>query len=488
MKFPTLTRRFAWPALLCAGTLLARLSVHAAPVYTLEHCLDLTAKQNPDVVSASKRVDAAHAVWIQARAGVLPLLTSSGYYQRREQSVATNGGTSTDIRPDDYFLEARLAQNLFSSGAVRNRIAAAELGERIAVLERQTVLDSVSLAVREAFYTTLAAEQSIGVRQQAVDLLGSQLKDQQDRLAAGLVGQVNVNRAQVALANEQPALLASRSSVRTSYAALSQLLGTPYPADAAEAPFRVSGTLGDRPFTKSLEDCLHQALANRPELEARKLALDVLKRQIVVEKASTRPQVSVFAAYDLYSQPSQLAVKDNFAGYTVGVAASWTLFDGFLTLGRVRGLQAQFGAAEAQLVATRLQVETDVRVAFEQIRTAEDTLRPLGQNIDLAGKTLDLTTHNLDAGLNTTQLDVLQSRVDLTRARTTELNGRLALNVAVARIERAMGKRKWEGRINSDAKGENRRVHRSAFCTLQLAFRVGLAVTRRDAHACRLSA
>ena len=421
-----------------AGALLASVSGHATPAYSLTECLELAARQNPDVLSANKRVDAAHAVWIQARAGVLPLLTSTGYYQRREQSVATNGGTATNIRPDDYFVEARVAQNLFSSGAVRNRIAAAELGEHIARLERQAAFDTAALAVRESFYTTLAAEQSIGVRQQAVDLLGSQLKDQQDRLAAGSVGQVNVNRAQVSLANEQPALLAARSSVRTSYATLSQVLGVGYPTDASAPPFRVTGPLSNRPFTLPVEECLRGALATRPELEARKLALDVLKRQIVVEKANTRPQVSVFAAYDLYSQPSQLAVKDNFAGYTLGVAANWTIFDGFLTLGRVRGLRAQQGEAEAQLVATRLQVETDVRVAFDQIQTAEATLRPLAQNIDLASKTLDLTTHNFDAGLNT-QLDVLQSRVDLTRARTTELNGRLALNLAVARLERAMG-------------------------------------------------
>ena len=51
------------------------------------------------------------------------------------------------------------------------------------------------------------------MRQQAVDLLGAQLKDQQDRLAAGSVGQINVNRAQVSLANEQPALLRRAASV-----------------------------------------------------------------------------------------------------------------------------------------------------------------------------------------------------------------------------------------------------------------------------------
>ena len=158
---------------------------------------------------------------------------------------------------------------------------------------------------------------------------------------------------------------------------------------------------------------------------------------LIAEKAVTRPQISAFAAYDLYSQPSQLAVKDNFSGYTIGLAASWTIFDGFATLGRVRGVRAQQGEAAALLVATRLQVETDVRVAFDQLRTAEATLRPEGQNIALANETLGLTTRNFDAGLNT-QLDVLQTRVDLTRAQTTELGGRLAYNTALARLERAM--------------------------------------------------
>ncbi len=409
----------------------------AQPTYSLADCLDLAARQNPDLIAASHRVDAAHALVIQARAGIFPALTSTGYYQRREQSVATNGGTVTNIRPDDYSADIRIVQSLYSSGAVRNRIAAALLAERIAVLERQTALDVVALGVREAFYSTINAEQSIGVRQQAIDLLTSQLKDQRDRLAAGSVGQVNVNRAEVTLANEQPAMLAARAAVRTAYATLGQVLGVAYPKDALDAPFRVSGTLEYQPFPLSLEECLGRATALRPELEARKLAIDVLGHQLVVEKAGTRPQVAAFAAYDVFSQPSQLAVKDSFAGYTIGFAASWTLFDGFATLGRVRGIRAQQAEAQAQLVATRLQVETDVRVAFDQLHTAESTLRPLAQNIALANETLGLSTRSFDTGLNT-QLDVLQSRVDLTRAQTNELSGRFAYNVARARLDRAM--------------------------------------------------
>ena len=407
------------------------------PVYSLAECVDLLTKQSPEVMTAAKQVESAKAAVTQARAGIFPNLVASGYFQRREQDVADEGGTQTGIRPNDYTGDLRLTQNVFSSFAVRNRIKAAHLTEQIADLNYQAVLNTTAGQVREAFYSTLAAEASIAVQQQAVNLLAAQLKDQQDRLAAGSVGQINVNRAQVALANEQPPLLEARANVRTAYATLAQLLGIAYPKGAADAPFRVRGALEVSPYTLPVEECIRQALNNRPELEARKLALDVLSHQIVVEKAATRPQVNLFAAYDVYSEPVVAANKDTFSGYTLGVAASWSIFDGFATLGRVRGVRAQQGAAAAQLGETRLLVETEARNAYDQLRTAEATLRPQSQNIALATETLDLTTRNLDAGLGT-QLDVLTTRVELTRAQTLELGGRLAFNLALTRLRRAM--------------------------------------------------
>ena len=407
------------------------------PVYTVNDCVDLVPRQNPDVLTAAKQIDAARAGVTQARAQIFPTLSTTDFYQKREQNLANEGGLTTGIRTDDYNADIRLSQNVFSSFAVRNRIKASHLGEQIAALNYQAALNTAASGVREAFYTTLAAEASIAVRQQAIDLLAAQLKDQQDRFTAGSVGQINVNRAQVALANEQPPLLEARANIRTAYAALAQLLGIAYPTGALEAPFRVRGALEVRPFPLTQEECIQRALVNRPEVEARLLALDVLKHQLVVEQANNRPQVSLFAAYDVYSEPIVATTRDSFSGYTLGVNATWNIFDGFATLGRVRGVRAQQGEAAAQLVAIRLQVETDVRNAFDQLRTAEATLRPQSQNITMANETLNLTNRNFDAGLGT-QLDVLQDRVELTRAQTLELGGRLAYNLAVTRLNRAM--------------------------------------------------
>lgn len=426
-------------AVLAGATLPGTLPAAETPVYTLPDCLELTAKQNPDVLAAAKRTEAARATITTAKGALYPALTTTGYYQYREQDISTQGSDQPRDRNVDYYGDARVSQNLYSGQAVRKRIDAAKLQTTISTLELQAALDTATLAVRTAFYQTLYAESNIGVRQQAIDLLGAQLKDQKDSFTAGRVGQINVNRAQVTLTNEEPALIQARTELKAAYVALSQVLGVEYPANATDAPFRVRGSLDTRPFGLTKEECVARAVANRPEIEARKLALDVLDDQVVIERSATLPQVSAFAAYDIFSEPDVLSARESFSGYTVGVVGTWTIFDGFSTRGRVRSVKAQRGAAAAALVAIRQSVQAEVRNAFDSLKEAMDTLQPQAQNISLANETLDLTTHNFDAGNNTTQLDVLDSRLELTRARSIELAGRLAYNAALARLERAMG-------------------------------------------------
>ena len=232
----------------------------------MEDCVALAIKQNPDVLTSLKRLEAARAGVTVARAGIYPSLASSGYYQRREQGLASQGNVDVTRRTDDYTVDVRLTQNLFSSGAVRARIAAAILAERAAALDYQAQLETTILLVRSSFYQTLYAEGDIGVAEQALDLLGTQLKDQRDRLAAGSVSQINVNRALVALANEQPVLNDARLAVRSAYILLAQALAVPYPEGASSPPFRLRGVLTYRAMRYSLDECLRRAENQRPEI------------------------------------------------------------------------------------------------------------------------------------------------------------------------------------------------------------------------------
>lgn len=424
--------------LLLAATLLVASAAAAEPVRSLAECEATAREQNPDVQIARRQVEQARAQVTVARSGRLPTVRADGYLQRRERQLRTSGGANPDVRAEDYTLTAGVSQNLYSSGAVRERIAIALLGERVASENLLSAEQSAILAVRLAFQQVLSAEQAVAVRREAIGLLQQQVEDQEGRLKAGTVSSLNVTRARVTLANERPALSEAEREYTVARLQLAQVMGVSLRPGQLTPGFRVRGSLDAGVAPPRLETALTQAKANRSELAARRLELEAAERAPTLEQAATRPQVNGFANYQLFSESSRTAPRELFGGFVVGVNASWTLFDGFATPGRVRAAQARASAARESLRATELAIETEVRSAYALLEQARATRRSQEQNAGLAREALRLAMDNFGAGL-ATQLDILQAQVDLTRARVTELSGRALHAAALARIARAVG-------------------------------------------------
>ena len=407
-------------------------------IYSLEDCVRVALRDNPDALVAARQLDAARAGITTAQAGFLPSVSANGNYLRREAHFASEAAQDPTRRPDDYSLSARVSQNLYSAGRVRAQVDISKRTTLGAEMTYKAALETVALATRTAFFQVLYAESNLGVRREAVDILNHQLGDARGQFNAGQVPQINVQRVEVNVANERPSFYQAQAEITTAYIALAQAMGVPFPPGRTRPPFRVRGSLETMPVPPALDLALHRAETQRPELAARRLDVDNANRQITVEKAATRPRVDVFAGYDLFSEPSTLATKDSYNGYTVGVQGSWQIFDGGATLGRVRAGRARVLAAAEQLRQQRLSVQADVRLAYEAIVQARETLRAVEGNVNLARESLGLITTNVGIGL-ASQLELLQSRLDLTRSQNTRLSALLAYRVAIARPDRAMG-------------------------------------------------
>ncbi len=426
------------PLLPClAAIVLAAAGARAERVLTLDDCLSIARRQNPDVLIAAKQWEQARAQVTTARGAALPSVRADGYYQRRERDLATTGGLNQN-RLDDYNLNLLASQNFYSSGAVRARIAAAKLGVEIARQQWRAARDAAALAVRLSFYQVLAAQESLGVRSESLRLLEAQVRDQDERLRAGTVSSLNVSRAQVALASERPSFFQAENELVTARLALAQAMGEPLAAGRAAPDFRVRGGLDGAVASTGLEDCLRRARANRPEIQARQLEIEVQERLVIADKAGNRPQLSGYAGYQRFSQNDPGTKVDSFGGFVAGVRFDWTLFDGLATPGRVRATTARASAARQALRAAELAVETEVRTALELLRQADATVASQGRTIGLSREALRLSLDNFGAGL-ATQLDILQAQVDLTRTRVIELGGRSLRAAAAARLLRAVG-------------------------------------------------
>ncbi len=298
-------------------------------------------------------------------------------------------------------------------------------------------MDRVTMEVRLAFYELLLSRERIHVREESVGVLQQEVKSQRERFSAGTVGALNVSRAEVSLANEQPELFQARADLQNSFLRLGELLGTETTSSGAP-PFTVSGDLIYEPRHPSLNDCLAHARMSRPEIRAAEMDIAIEEQQLRLDRSATRPKVDFFSGYEVYNERDPTLGQEFNHGYVIGLNASWALFDGSATRGRMQATEARRGAAVQKRDALRLTIASEVRSAFLDLEQADRVLESEKKNVQTAEESLQIANGNLAAGLGT-QLDVLQAASDLTRTRSTRLSAIYLHNAALARLDRACG-------------------------------------------------
>jgi outer membrane protein len=398
------------------------------PTYTVDQAVAAARQQNAEILMAAKQLEAAKGGVIEARAGFLPGVVSTGLLQKRERAEPSR------LRSDDYDASLRVVQNLYTGGAITSQLAIARLNEEKRALEYQALVNRVSMDVRVAFYDVLLNRAKIRVREQSVGVFEEELKSQRERFENGTVGSLNVSRAEVALANEQPELIDAQTRLQNSELQLGQLIGV----DASGRPVsaEAAGQLEYAPKHPDLNECLAYADVTRPEIRARQIDVQIEEAQLILDRSESRPRVQAFAGYEAYSERDPAVGPEFNHGFIVGLNATWHIFDGFATRGRLQATRARRDAALYALDAAKLSVASDVRSAFLDLQQAERVLQSETRNVQNADEALEIAKGNLGAGLGT-QLDILQAASDVTRTRTTRLGAIYLHNVALAKLARA---------------------------------------------------
>jgi outer membrane protein len=401
-----------------------------APNYGEKEAVALAQEQNPDIAIARKKVQAARGGLIEARSGYLPAVVSNGLARERQHQ------SDSRLRNEDYSAQVRLTENVYTGGAVSSQVKIARLNLEKQELAYQAVANRVAMDVRITFNELLLNRAKIRVREQSVGVLQEELKTQQERLGAGIVGQLNVSRAEVALANEQPELIDSQTQLQNSYLHLSELFGMDLKSKPVNTQFEVMGQLQYQARHPDLNECLARADVDRPEIKAARIDVEIEEEQEKLDRSALRPWVDVFSGYELYNERDPEIGHEFNHGYVVGLNARWHIFDGFATKGRIIATRARRDAAEQTLDAMRRSVASEVRGAFLDLQQSDRVLESETKNVQTADESLEIAKGNLGAGLGT-QLDVLQAATDVTRTRTTRLSAIYLHNAALARLARA---------------------------------------------------
>ena len=122
-------------------------------------------------------------------------------------------------------------------------------------------------------------------------------------------------------------------------------------------------------------------------------------------------------------------------GWFFGVTGSWDIFDGLETAGKVQQARAQLEFAKINYDDSVQKVELEVQQSYANLQAARETIRSQQKNVEQALEALRLASERLLAGAGT-QLDVLDARVALTKARTSEIQARATYNQELSEFDR----------------------------------------------------
>ena len=400
----------------------------------LKTAIGFALENNFAIRQARERIKQEDGVVIEVTAREIPNIAATGTYQHNDTTITQTAPPSDRA----WTISLTATQTLFAGGGVRSAVKSSELTREAALLDLKAVINEALLGVRTAFYGVLLTREKITVQEKNLELLLQQLKNVSNRYEAGTVSSFEKLRAEVAVANAQVPLITARNDYRLAIEALRQSLGftTGKQEDFRKIP-EFSGTLAYTPATFDLQMSFDAAQANRPDLQ-RLAKLSSSREELVISaRSGYYPTLQAFGGWQLRKGATN-DFGDSKDGWLVGLQSNWAIFDGRATAGRVAQARSGLEQARLSLTEAELNVEVEVRRAFSSWQEATELADASKKVVEQAEEAVRLATARYDAG-TATQLDVLQAQVDLTTARTNQLQAYYTYNVAVATLRKAMG-------------------------------------------------
>lgn len=402
---------------------------------TLDDCVRLALKQNPLILAAKHQIEATRGQIITVRAEALPHLTLASAYNQESRELIQNAFQQEKT----WDITLQVTQLVYSGGQVSAALKIAKLTSDSSLYSLRDTIDLTISNVRQQFYDVLLDRALIGVQEESVRLLQSQLKDQQNRFEAGTVPRFNVLQAEVALANQIPLLIKAKNNYLISKLTIAKTLGVEYDIwHPGKTDVEASGdlTVHERHIDKA--EAIQSAKERRPSLKVQRHNILIQLQQIKVALAGYQPQISVNSGWLVRNSATTKELDATVNGWFFGATGNWAIFDGLATYGNVKTARANLETAKVNYDDAVLQVELQVQQAIANLEQARETIESQTKNVEQALEAVRLSQERLAAGAGT-QLDVLNAQVSLATARSNELQAKRDYNVALAQFDYAVG-------------------------------------------------
>ncbi|MBO9623054.1 MAG: TolC family outer membrane protein [Sphingomonas sp.] len=431
-----------------------------APDTTLRDALVQAYNTNPDLQAERANQRANDENVPIARSRGLPGADATGSVS--SSLYNTDANTISPSRQGQ--LGINLSQPVYSGGAVRNSVRAAETRVEAGQANLRGAESDVFTQAVTAYVDVIRDEAIVRLNQQNVHVLEVNLQATRDRYEVGDLTRTDVAQSEARLALAQSQLRSAEARLIGSRENYIRVIGSPPGVLAQPTP------LPNLP--EDVVTAEQIALANNPFLEAAQLARDASRYDVSVARAGRLPQVSVGVGGSYYNYlgslpASQAALGANSDGLstTIGAQVSLPLFQGGRPAAQVRQAQARQAAAIEQVTLTERGVVAQARSAFAAYESALKVIS--SSRVAVEANRLSLEGVRAENSVGTrTILDILNAEQELLNAQVNYVTAERDAYVAGFTLLAAMGRAEakdlgLEGGPLYDPAANYKRVRRS---------------------------
>ena len=378
----------------------------------------------------------------RASVGVSGLLPTGGTYTVGASATDSEGtsGSFPFSHASAYgpFVELRqpLLEN-FSIDDARLNIRVSEQNLHISALDLRQSMHATINRVEEAYYDLVAARENVKVQESALKLAEELWRDNQKRVALGVMAPIDAAEARSQAATSRATLLSTKRFLRAAGNALKGAMVDDY-AQWRELSILPSSELSRKSTSLAFNQSWALAQKGRPDLLT--LQIQVEQRHLILRRRGNEllPQLDLTASAGLTGSARKLSVvRDQIRNrdapfYSLGLSLA-------LPLTHRREREAhRTAAAQAEQARLRLQqfrqsMMIQIDDAISQAQTNFERLAATREAREFAERALTNEQGMLAQG-NSTNFVVLQLQRNLTAARSEEIQSLIDYNKSLARL------------------------------------------------------
>ncbi|MFR3330718.1 MAG: TolC family protein [Odoribacter splanchnicus] len=400
-----------------------------AQTLSVEQYRQKVLEYNQDIQKSQQAVNGALYSLKGIKTGFFPKLDITGNYSYQLEKVEFLPGT--DLKHDNYGVEAGLVQNVYSGSAVRKQYDVAKLQHAIAQLSVEHTVDNMIYAADVSYWSVAANRNLYEFSEQFVQIVRELYEIVNKRFEEGAISKTDVLMVQNRLKEAELQLNTNSTNYKTALQSLNIMMGV-----EPDAAVVLTDSI-QKVLWVPKQEGLNKALERRADYQSAIMGIEMAKLQTDMARSKYLPQLAVGIKEKYGTTLLNVDGKAQWAT-TAYAQINIPVFHWGEMRQNVRLSRTQEWTKELERSQLKDQVSKELNNAWVNVIEISKKLEIVYSSLDIAKDNLTLNTFSYNEG-KLPIIDVLSAQVSWLQAYTNVVSVNYQYKVALAEYAKALG-------------------------------------------------